>query len=143
MSLLMPCYDLTFLVCEFLPLATLLRLSQTSHSHRRAVMGFVRSLLQRRIRRYIPHPDDLLELMFLHGAVIGQDVALEVALHGLATRSMQHITLAIYVPCNSEREIGRLFVREGYVSVVEWLRAGQWKPETTGVSTCSFNPSRL
>lgn len=120
MSIILHCYDLAFFTCEFLTISSLVSLSQTSHSSKQLVARFIQLLIRKSIEKYHPYPPELLRNMDIYGAAVGQDIALEVALHGLCTRHIEHPTLTIYVPNLALEVFCQIFFDKDYIDLVEW-----------------------
>lgn len=137
MSIILRCYDLAFFTCEFLTIPSLVSLSQTSHSSRHLVAQFIQLLIRKSIKKYHPYPHELLHNIDLYSAAVGQDIALEVALHGLPSRHIEHQTLTIYVPNLALEVFCKIFFEKDYIDLVEW-RSPEGETAERGLGGASY-----
>lgn len=107
-------FDLLWETLHHVPVIELLSLSQTCRSVRYSVRRFIGLIIRRHLSPYIPDPRSLLAVMRSHGAIIGGDVALNISLHALRTRSMRYTTLQIYVPLGDADIFEALMASLGY-----------------------------
>lgn len=101
--------------CDFLPLASLQYLSQCSRQHRGLVQNFLSGLVRRHLKLFAPDIDGFFSALCATHAIIGEDIALNVAFFGQSVRSMAQIKLAIYIPWGMSSPLKVFFGRQGYV----------------------------
>lgn len=125
-------FDVVFRICSFSTLQTILAFSGCSKDVRRACQAFIRIYMVSRLSLYTSHPLDFIQLIRSSRAVIGGDVALDLAVLNQPTRRLKYRTLSVFVPRDSAVEFRGLLRDEGYFRVLRERSAATGSARVSG-----------